>query len=380
MSTIIDKRGSNKGRLAGSRAKFIKRYKGFIRGKIDKHIKNTNIKDIGEDVEVNIDKKSIEEERLRYDHDSSNHKRVLPGNKKYDKGDSERMTGGAGKGSRASKDGIGEDDFKFILSKEEFLDLLFEGMALPNFIKKNTKGHAKIKYVTGGFIKEGVPTRLAIKKTMEMAIARRTAMKGYSDKKPRFIDDTDLRYRHVVPQEYPISTAVMFCIMDISGSMSERHKLIAKKFFLLLFLFLNKNYKNVQVRFISHTHFAKEVEEKEFFYSKEMGGTMVSPAIKLANEIIDKEYDAENTNIYIAQASDGDNWSNDYDDLQVEVETLLEKVQYMAYIEIDNSYPDEGVAAFYDMNFEDNEKLNSAIVADETQVVEVLHQLFGKDR
>lgn len=376
MAVIVDRRGSNKKRLAGSRAKFIQRYKKHIKSKIDRHIKNTDIKDIGDDVQVNIDKDSIKEERLHYDEQYSDRRKVLPGNSKYNKGDKESIS--SGEGARAGKDGISEDDFRFILTKEEFLDILFEDMALPNFVKKNNLLSHKLRYITAGYIKDGVPTRLAIKKTMEVSVARRLAFKGMNpNKKPRFIDDTDLRYRHITTQIQPVARAVMFCIMDVSGSMSERHKLIAKKFFLLLYLFLNKCYKHVEIRFISHTHIAQEVDEHTFFYSKETGGTMVSPAIELAKSIIEKEYDVETTNIYIAQASDGDNWGSDEDDLYVAIEKILPLVQYFAYVEIDNRYPGDGVCEFYNNNFED-EKLNTAIIDKEEDVIEVLRNLFKK--
>ncbi len=379
MAVIVDRRGSNKKRLAGSRAKFIQRYKKHIKSKIDRHIKNTDIKDIGDEVKIDIDKDSIKEERLRYNEEYSDRRKVLPGNSKYNKGDKEPIVGKS-RGIRAGNSGISEDDFRFILTKDEFLDLLFEDMALPNFVKKNSLLSHKLKYVTAGYIKDGVPTRLAIKKTMEVSVARRLAFKGMNpDKKPRFIDDTDLRYRHMATQIQPVARAVMFCIMDVSGSMSERHKLIAKKFFLLLYLFLNKCYKYVELRFISHTHFAQEVDEETFFYSQETGGTMVSPAIELARSIIEKDYDVETTNIYIAQASDGDNWPSDEDDLAIAVEKLLPLVQYFAYVEIDNRYPDDGVCAFYDNNFED-EKLNTAVIDREGDVIEVLRNLFKKGR
>ncbi len=376
MTVIVDRRGSNKKRLAGSRAKFIQRYKKHIKSKIDRHIKNTDIKDIGDDIQIDINKDSIKEERLRYDEEYSDRRKVLPGNNKYDKGDKEPIE--SGKSKRAGKDGISEDEFRFILTKDEFLDILFEDMSLPNFVKKNSLLSHKLKYVTAGYIKDGVPTRLAIKKTMEVSVARRLAFKGMNpDKKPRFIDDTDLRYRHMAPQIQPVARAVMFCIMDISGSMSERHKLIAKKFFLLLYLFLNKCYKHVELRFISHTHIAQEVDESTFFYSQDSGGTMISPAIELARRIIESEYDVDTTNIYIAQASDGDNWPSDEPNLALAIEKILPLVQYFAYVEIDNRYPDEGVCEFYNSNFAD-EKLNTAIIDKEEDVIEVLRNLFKK--
>ncbi len=380
MSTVIDKRGSNKGRLAGSRAKFIKRYRHYIKDRIDKHIKDSKIQDIDSDIEVTIGS-DVTEKPLVHDKNNSDYKRVYPGNKKYNKGDRESLDKQTSGRPRASNNKeLSDDDFKFMLTAEEFLDILFEDMELPNFIKQNNRLFTQVKYVNGGYVKEGVPTRLAVKKTMENALGRRLAARGQSNKKPIFLDDTDIRYRNIVPEEKPVKAATMFCVMDISGSMTEAHKLIAKKFFLLLYLFLRKNYTTIDIRFVSHTVDAWEVSQEEFFYSTKTGGTCISPAVTLVNEIIDKEYDSETTNIYIAQASDGDNWIQDYIPLMEIMEVLLPKVQHFAYIEIDNEYPDDGVAAFYQDQFPEEEKLNSVIVEYEEDVIHVLRSLFSKEK
>ena len=103
----------------------------------------------------------------------------------------------------------------------------------------------------------------------------------------------------------------MFCLMDVSGSMDEERKDIAKRFFILLYLFLTRNYERIEVVFIRHHTIAKEVDEDEFFHSRESGGTVVSSALKLMQEIIRERYPLTEWNIYAAQASDGDNWDDD---------------------------------------------------------------------
>jgi uncharacterized sporulation protein YeaH/YhbH (DUF444 family) len=150
-----------------------------------------------------------------------------------------------------------------------------------------------------------------------------------------FIDTFDLRYNHHIKVAKPSAQEVMFCIMDVSGSMSQVTKDMAKRFFLLLYLFLKRNYKKIEVVFIRHHTSAKEVDEEEFFYSRETGGTIVSSALKLMNEIIQSRYPAEQWNIYGAQASDGDNWSDDSPLCQkILEEQLLPALQYFSYIEI----------------------------------------------
>lgn len=376
MAVVIDRRGKGKGKLAGSRAKFIKRYKSYIREKINQHIDKSKLKDIDKGVDIDIRDLDTKEVRPKYNHIKSRWKSVHPGNTDHNKGDIIRTPKDEeGRSKGGSGEGVSTDEFKFILTKEEFLDILFKDLELPNFIKKDNKQMIKTTYVTGGYVKDGIPARLSIKKTLENAVARRIAAKG-SKVAERFLDDIDLRYRNIIAEEKPISSAVMICCMDTSASMDENRKVLAKKFYLLLYLFLKKNYKQVEIRFISHHVRAKEVDEQQFFYGRESGGTIASSGIILADEIITKDYDINTTNIYIAQVSDGDNWTPDFEDLIPAVQNILPKVQYFAYIEVDNRYEDDGIAAWYKANISDK-KMGYAVIHKDTDVIDALRGLFG---
>ena len=150
-----------------------------------------------------------------------------------------------------------------------------------------------------------------------------------------FIDTFDLRYDNRIDQPKPTTQAVMFCIMDISGSMGRQEKDMAKRFFMLLYLFLTRTYEKIQVVFISHHTVANEVDEDSFFYSRETGGTVVSSALKLLHKIIQQRFPSSEWNIYAAQASDGDNWHNDSDTCkQLLNQKIMPYMQYFAYIEI----------------------------------------------
>ena len=126
-----------------------------------------------------------------------------------------------------------------------------------------------------------------------------------------FLDTNDLRYNLHVKRPVPTSQAVMFCLMDVSGSMDQQIKDMAKRFYLLLYMFLKRHYERTDIVFIRHHTVAKEVDEQEFFYSRETGGTVVSSALRLMKEVIDARYSPNEWNIYGAQASDGDNWNDD---------------------------------------------------------------------
>ena len=152
-----------------------------------------------------------------------------------------------------------------------------------------------------------------------------------------FIDEFDLRYNHRVKVPQPNTQAVMFCVMDVSGSMDQEKKDIAKRFFMLLYLFLTRTYEKIELVFIRHHTIALEVDEHDFFYSRETGGTVVSSALELMAKVITDRYNSAEWNIYAAQASDGDNW-NDDSPLCREIlsESIMPLVQYFAYIEITN--------------------------------------------
>ena len=150
-----------------------------------------------------------------------------------------------------------------------------------------------------------------------------------------FFEDIDLRYNNFERVPVPVTSAVMFCIMDVSASMGYHEKDIAKRFFTLLYIFLTRQYKNVELVFIRHHTEAKEVDEEEFFNSRESGGTVVAPSLKLMDQIIRERYD-QSWNVYCCQASDGDVWSRE-DALECKKllqNTILPAIQYMAYIEI----------------------------------------------
>ncbi|MCP1327840.1 YeaH/YhbH family protein, partial [Halomonas sp. 707D4] len=261
------------------------------------------------------------------------------------------------------------------LSREEFLEFVFEGLELPHLERKSLKSLEEIKMVRAGLSRDGVPSRMSVTRSMREAYARRIAMRApikralkeaqealaeELDKDPilknpariaaleaeierlekrieavPFIDTFDLRYHQLAPEPQPSSQAVMFCVMDVSGSMTQNHKDIAKRFFLLLYLFLEKHYEKVELVFVRHHTAAREVGEEEFFYSRETGGTIVSSALTLLNGIIDKRYPPAQWNLYVAQASDGDNWDDDSSICRdLLIKELMPKLQYYAYVEI----------------------------------------------
>jgi uncharacterized protein len=301
---------------------------------------------------------------------------VHPGNREFTTGEkiARPQGGGSGQGAgKASNSGEGMDEFVFQITQEEFLDFMFEDLELPNLIKRHLTGSDTFKSVRAGISNEGNPSRINIVRTLRSAHARRIALSGSSRHKLKnvqaeleclrqeqpdnlgdiqaleeelsklrarikrvpFLDTFDLKYNLLVKQPNPSSKAVMFCLMDVSGSMTQSTKDIAKRFFILLYLFLKRNYDKIDVVFIRHHTSAKEVDEEEFFYSRETGGTIVSSALKLMQEVMVERYPINEWNIYAAQASDGDNWNDDSPVCRdILINQIMPFVQYFTYVEI----------------------------------------------
>ncbi len=376
MTRIIDRRLNGKNKSTVNRQRFIRRYKGQIKKAIAEQISNRSIKDIDKGETVSIPTRDIGEPTFRPGKGGTS-ERVYPGNKDFYQGDQiKRPPQGGGQGSGegdASDSGEGQDEFTFSISKDEYLDLLFEGLELPNLEKNKLAKLVKHKKVRSGFTSEGVPANISVVRSLKSATARRIAVSGKKRKRLRalraeleelihqsprddetilaiekeilelegkiakvpYIDTFDLRYKNYATKPEPTTQAVMFCLMDVSGSMDQATKDMAKRFYILLYLFLTRTYKNVEVIYIRHHTQAKEVDEQEFFYSKETGGTIVSSALALMDEIVTKRFPPNEWNIYAAQASDGDNWLDDSPRcIKLLQDKLLTKVRYYAYIEI----------------------------------------------
>ena len=193
-----------------------------------------------------------------------------------------------------------------------------------------------------------------------------------------FLDTMDLRYRLHIKQPIPTSQAVMFCLMDVSGSMDQRIKDLAKRFYFLLYTFLKRSYDHTEVVFIRHHTVAKEVDEEEFFYSRETGGTVVSSALELMDEVIRKRYPLDDWNIYGAQASDGDNWPDDSPKCrQLLASKLLPASQYFAYIEIARR-PQSLWHEYESVRAEHGDTFALARIQDAADIFPVFRDLFAR--
>jgi len=355
MAHFIDRRLNAKNKSTLNRQRFIRRYKKQIKEAVSDAINKRSVTDASSGESISIPQRDISEPTF-HQGKGGNREQIHPGNDQFSTGDKvERPKGGQGGGAgggEASDSGEGQDEFVFSISKDEYLDLLFEDLELPNLQENQLDKLVQMKTHRAGFCSDGMPSNIDIVRSLKGSLARRVAMSAGKKrlfvllnseielikkqiKAVPFIDNYDLRFRNYEKRPHPTSKAVMFCIMDVSGSMDQATKDMAKRFYILLYQFLTRSYKDIEVVYIRHHTQAKEVDEQEFFYSQETGGTIVSSALKLMDEIIKARYNSEQWNVYAAQASDGDNWADDTPQCgQILRNKLLNAVRYFAYIEI----------------------------------------------
>ena len=332
MATIVDRRYVKGQSVNTNRQRFLQRYKKTIKSQVDRYVKQTDIRGIKDNFKrINIPRDDLNEPSYSFDRKKGKNTHVTTGNKQYHKNDKLR------KPSRSSADSGGSggdyDELTFTLSKEEFLDLFFEDLELPNFIKKSLKKEYKLKMQRAGYTKVGSFSKLNLKKTFEHALMRKIASKA-SGKKVPYLDDIDLRYNLFTKQPHNVQSAAMFCIMDVSGSMTDTHKYLAKLFYVLLYMFLEKVYKNVTIHFVVYHDNAYQVTEEEFFSVDISGGTQASKSLKKVLAIVEDKYSDGLTNLYFAMASDGDNWTDDTPKFLDLFPQLYPHFQYMMYLDV----------------------------------------------
>jgi len=377
MVNFIDRRLNPKGKSLANRQRFIRRARAEIREAVQKTLKDRSVADFAKNQKISIPTRGTKEPRFRHDPSAGGeHERVLPGNKDFVEGDQikkPRQGEAGGRGKDASSSGDGEDDFSFSLSQDEILDLFFEDLELPDLVKTSLKDISTTSRRRAGLTTSGSPNQVNLVRTMRNAFGRRLAMRRpkaeeidalkaelavcklaepidadrvrvleeeitrleHRRKWVPFLDPVDVRYNAFVEQPTPTSRAVMFCLMDVSGSMGEREKDLAKRFFMLLHLFLKRRYQRLDIVFIRHTHEAQEVDEEAFFYSRQSGGTIVSSALEEMKRIVHERYATGEWNIYAAQASDGYTQTGDAARcVEMLNQELMPICQYYAYIEI----------------------------------------------
>jgi len=423
LQQIIDRRLAGKNKSIGNRERFVRRYKEQIREAVKRAVDGRSIRDLERGEEVRIPKKDLTEPVFH--HGQGGVRDVVhTGNRDYVRGDRiERPKGGqGGKGGKgqASDTGEGEDDFSFVLSKEEFMQVFFEDLALPHLVRTQLAEMPEWRSQRAGFSSDGTPNNLHVVRSLRGAIGRRIALGSNSRRELQeleeqlvvlehsarhgdiaaereipellrriealrarvaripFLDPLDLRYRSRIRVPVPTAKAVMFCLMDVSGSMDEARKDLSKRFFILLYLFLTRHYEKIDIVFIRHHTQAQEVDEENFFHARETGGTVVSSALVLMEEIIRARYHPAEWNIYGAQASDGDNWHHDSGRCrELMAEQLLPLCRYFAYVQV--AEEEQNLWEEYSHLVETHPHFAMRKATEPSQIYPVFRDLFKKE-
>jgi uncharacterized protein len=421
LQQIIDRRLAGKNKSIGNRERFLRRHHSQVRDAVRRAVDGRGIRDMERGEDIRIPKKDISEPVFGHG-PGGTREMVHPGNQEYVAGDQiERPKGGGGKGGgkgEASDSGEGEDDFVFHLTKEEFMQIFFDDLALPRMTQTQLAETPEWKSHRAGFVSDGTPSNLSVVRSMRGAIGRRLAIGANSRGELReledelelvlaqpsstlrdahrddlqarisalknrlaripYLDPIDLRFRSRVKVPVPTTKAVMFCLMDVSGSMDEGRKELSKRFFILLYLFLTRHYDKIDLVFIRHHTQAQEVDEENFFHARETGGTVVSSALVLMDEIIKARYSPTEWNIYGAQASDGDNWHHDSGRCrELLTENLLPACRYFAYVQV--AEEEQNLWEEYSRVQESHPQFAMRKVTQASQIYPVFRELFKKE-
>jgi uncharacterized sporulation protein YeaH/YhbH (DUF444 family) len=412
---IVDRRLNPGSKSLENRQRFLRRAKALVQRAVKKSSQGRDIKDVLEGGEVTVPLDGMDEPRFR--REGGTRDMVLPGNKKFVEGDwLPRPSESGGKGTGAGE-GDSEDAFRFVLSRDEFLDLFLDDLELPDLAKRKLAEAESEGIQRAGYATSGSPANISISRTVSRALARRVALRRprpqeiaaleeeladcdearraklleqiealkAKAKRIPFIDPIDIRYRRFETVPKPVAQAVMFCLMDVSGSMSEHMKDLAKRFYMLLYVFLKRRYRHVEIVFIRHTDRAEEVDEETFFHGPASGGTLVSSALVAMHEIVRARFRPADWNIYAAQASDGDNMLSDsYLTGQLLTDKILPVSQFFAYLEVGQAanytfdMPDSSLWTLYERLRSEGAPLSMRKVSERSEIFPVFKDLFKR--
>ena len=414
---IIDRRLNPGSKSLENRQRFLRRAKALVQGAVKKSSQDRDIKDVLEGGEVSIPLDGMHEPRFR--REGGTRDMVLPGNKKFVEGDMLPRSGESRRRASGPGEGDSEDAFRFVLSRDEFVDLFLDDLELPDLAKRKLAEAESEGLRRAGYTTSGSPANFSVSRTVRLALARRVALRrprpatiaqleaelADCDEARRaellaeieamkakirripFIDPIDIRYRRFETVPKPVAQAVMFCLMDVSGSMSEHMKDLAKRFYMLLYVFLTRRYRHVEIVFIRHTDRAEEVDEDTFFHGPASGGTLVSSALEAMHEIVRSRFRPADWNIYAAQASDGDNSTSDSDAVsRLLTEKILPVSQFFAYLEVGETggstfeMPDSSLWTLYQRLRTDGAPLSMRKVSERSEIFPVFHDLFQRRR
>ena len=344
--SIFRKHKSIVDRASSDRARHKKKIEKAIKESIKDVIADESIIGQNGKKKIRVPIRGIKEYRFVYG-SNENNKTVGSGGthglKRGQKIGKKRADKGQQQGTGQPSDQKGDEYYDVEVTLEELAEYLFNDLELPDLEKKQFRFVSQESVKRKGYRFKGIRPRLSKKETLKRKIRRRKIAEKLGSYDPdgeeRFpFHQDDLKYHHIKPKIKENSTAVIFFLMDISGSMSQDRKYLARSFFFLLYQFLNHKYDQVDVIFISHSTEAERVSEDDFFKVGTYGGTIVSSCLDLELDIVKKEYHPNSWNIYSFYCGDGENWSSDNEKCIDLFKQIKEVSQLTGYCEINEHY------------------------------------------
>lgn len=290
-----------------------------------------------------------------------------------------------GNGSNPGE-GQGEEYYDVEITLEELAEYLFADLELPDLERKALKKTESERLRRKGYRPQGIMPRLDKKKSAIARIKRKKAAsqrEGFDEEEKFSFHDEDLIYRKFKKTKKPNSNAVIFFVMDISGSMTTHKKFMARSFYFLLYHFIRSKYNHTEIVFVSHDTAAYEVNEDQFFTRSNSGGTKVSSGLAKVDEIIHQRYHPDAWNIYTFQCSDGDNWPDDTSKTLDLMAKLKGQSQLVGYCEI-NTTPNRESSWFEESRLSNvykplvDKKLKMAEITEKKDVWPAFNKFFSR--
>jgi uncharacterized sporulation protein YeaH/YhbH (DUF444 family) len=241
-------------------------------------------------------------------------------------------------GAEKGQGGTGNGEIRFVveLKVDEIVDWLWEELKLPELKPKRAATLDEPDYIREGWDKRGARSRLDRRRTLKEAVKRRAIQSNAQDalvEEPVAIANEDLRFRQLVRRPRPATSAAVIFALDVSGSMDEAQRRLAKQIFFFALQGIRRQYTKVETVFLAHAAEAWEFDESQFFQASSSGGTVTSSVSRLALELLQRRYDISRYNAYFFYASDGENAAEDRDEAKGLLAELASLVNYAGYVE-----------------------------------------------
>ena len=351
------------------------RFKDIIKGKVKqnlgKYISHGEITGKQEDQIVKIPLPSIDIPNFRFG--SANDESGVGQGKP---GDGDGEGDGPGQGQKVGNQ-PGQHEF-LEMSVEDLAQILGESLSLPNITPRGDKNLEIVKHKYNSLAPTGPKGLKHFKTTYKRALKRSLSSGVFESGQIIIPIKDDFKYKSPKPTKKTEGQAVIFYMMDVSGSMGDEQKKMVQTEVFWINAWLKKNYKNLEIRFIIHDAQAQEVSEDEFFKVSASGGTLISSAYKLAQKMIEEKYNPANWNIYVFQFSDGDNWSEDDNNVCLNLlkNFFLPIVNSFNYGQVSSNYGSGQFLKHLDRVH--HQRLLTSLIKDKSEILESIRKFLGK--